>query len=176
MANIPSIPTLRAFEAAARYGSFSRAAEELGLTHGAISHRIREFEERLGERLFMRRGNRMEPTAAAGRYLASTRKALGLLAATFGTGVDASLKTIRIAVLPSFASHWLMPRLQQFQAQNSGIAVTLDARLEVVPLGRGHADVAIRQGNGDWPGTRTERLVSESLFRSAHHPTPEKCK
>lgn len=164
MAHIPSIATLRAFEAAARHRSFSRAGDELGLTHGAISHRIRELEEQVGERLFMRRGNTMEPTQAAGRYLASVRRALDLLAATFATGAGGAGKTLRIAVLPSFASHWLVPRLHRFQAEHPDIAVSLDARVEVVPLGRGHPDAAIRQGEGYWPGVHADRLVSEIAF------------
>jgi LysR family glycine cleavage system transcriptional activator len=164
MAHIPSLATLRAFEAAARHRSFSRAGDELGLTHGAISHRIRELEEQVGERLFTRRGNTMEPTQAAGRYLASVRKALDLLTATFGTGAGDTVRTLRIAVLPSFASHWLVPRLHRFQTEHPDIAVSLDARLDVMPLGRGHADAAIRQGDGSWPGVHAERLIGETAF------------
>lgn len=156
--------TLRAFEAAARHRSFSRAGDELGLTHGAISHRIRGLEEQVGEHLFVRRGNTMEPTQAAARYLASVRKALDLLAATFGTGAAGGVRTLRIAVLPSFASHWLVPRLHRFQAEHPDIVVSLDARLDIVPLGRGHADAAIRQGDGSWPGVYAERLVTEVAF------------
>ncbi len=164
MAHLPSLPTLRAFEAAARFRSFSRAGEELGLTHGAISHRIRELEERLGERLFVRRGNTMEPTEVAGRYLASVRQALALLNAAFGSASDGSVQTLRIAVLPSFASHWLVPRLSRFHAMHPNINISLEARLEVVQLGRGHADAAIRHGNGDWPGVQSNRLIGEAAF------------
>lgn len=164
MAHIPSIPTLRAFEAAARHRSFSRAADEMGLTHGAISHRIRELEERLGERLFVRRGNAMEPTPDSAKYLASIRQALDLLAATFDARSGTAPVTLRVAALPSFASHWLVPRLKFFHAAHPNIAVSLDARLEIVPLGRGHPDAAIRQGNGAWPGTRAELLVGETIF------------
>lgn len=156
--------TLRAFEAAARLRSFSRAGDALGVTHGAISHRIRQLEDQLGERLFVRRGNTMEPTQAAGRYLASVRPALELLGAAFGTGDASAPRTLRIAVLPSFASHWLIPRLQRFHALHPAIVVSLDARLEVVPLGPGGADAAIRHGHGDWAGTQARHLVGEIAF------------
>lgn len=165
MSHVPSLPTLRAFDAAARHRSFSRAGEELGLTHGAISHRIRELEEQLGERLFMRRGNAMEPTDAAGQYLAAVRQALDLLNATFNAGHGSTRRrTLRISALPSFASHWLVARLPHFEAEQPQIAVAIDARLEVVPLGRGHADAAIRHGKGNWPGVHAQWLAGEIIF------------
>ena len=160
----PSIQTLRALDAAARLRSFSRAAAELGVTHGAISHRIREIEERLGEPLFERRGNSMEPTAAARRVLPAVRKALDLITSVFPPPLAAGPQVIRVGVLPSFAANWLVPRLDDFHTLHPHVAVELDARLEVSPIGPGGLDAAIRYGSGGWPGLLVERLVSETLF------------
>lgn len=159
----PSIQTLQALEAAARLRSFSRAAQELGVTHGAISHRIRELEERLGTRLFERQGNSMEPTAAARRLLPVVRQSLQLIGSIFPAPA-AARQVLRIGVLPSFAAHWLVPRLHAFHAAHPDVAIALDARLEVSPVGPGGVDAAIRYGAGHWPGLLAERLLEDRLF------------
>ncbi len=160
----PSIQTLRALETAARLQSFSRAAEELGVTHGAISHRIREIEERLGARMFVRRGNAMEPTAEARQVLPVVRQALGLIASIFPPPPAAGEQVLRVGVLPSFASNWLVPRLVEFQTLHPEIAIALDARVEVSHVGSGGLDAAIRYGAGAWPGLVSERLVGDMVF------------
>lgn len=159
----PSIQTLRALEAAARHGSFSRAAEELGITHGAISHRVREIEERLGTRMFDRRGNAMVPTAAARQMLPVVRQALDLIGSLFPPPV-ADRQLLRIGVLPSFAANWLVQRLDEFHDRHPHIAVSLDARLEVSVIGPGGVDAAIRHGHGDWPGLASDYLLQDWLF------------
>lgn len=134
------------------------------MTHGAISHRIREIEERLGERLFERRGNGMEPTAAARRILPAIRQSLELIETAFPAAAPSGQKVIRIGVLPSFAANWLVPRLNDFHAMHPEIGIELDARQEVSPIGPGGLDAAIRYGSGSWPGLVAERLVAETLF------------
>src|ERR687890_687990 len=104
MNHLPSLQTLRAFEAAYRSQSYSRAAEELGLTHGAISHRIRELEQRLGTSLFRRTGGLMVPTAKARELLTQVRPALLILEQAFGTRPDLQQKTLVLSVLPAFAT------------------------------------------------------------------------
>jgi len=160
----PSLQTLRAFEVAARLHSFSRAAEELGLTHGAISHRIREIEERLGTTMFERRGNSMEPTAAAMKLLPVIRQSLALIDSVFPAPASANRQTIRIGLLPSFAANWLVPRLDAFHAEHPSISIALDARLEVSKIGPRGVDAAIRYGMGRWQGVTAERLIAETLF------------
>lgn len=160
----PSIQTLRAFEAAARYNSFSRAAEELGITHGAVSHRIRELEERIGTSMFERRGNSMEPTAAARQMLPVIRQSLELIASVFPAPAQVGQQVLRIGLLPSFAAHWLVPRLHGFHAAHPDIAITLDARLEMSKVGPGGVDAAIRCGSGRWPGMSAEKLMGDTLF------------
>lgn len=160
---IPSLQTLRALEAAARLGSYTRAAAELGLTHGAISHRLRALEETLGHPLFTREGNGMRPTPEALRLLVPVREALGLLALAFPPA-RAAQAILRVSLLPSFASRWLTPRLGAFRAAHPDIDVRIDARLELAEIGPGGVDCAIRYGKGGWPGVRAERLAGEVLF------------
>ncbi len=160
---IPSLQTLRALEAAARLGSYTKAAAQLGLTHGAVSHRLRALEETLGHALFTRQGNGMHPTPDALRLLVPVRQALGLLAAAFPDPPVRS-QVLRISLLPSMASRWLIPRVGQFRADNPGIDLRIDARLELEPLAAGGVDCAIRYGSGDWPEADVMKLDDEVLF------------
>lgn len=161
--HIPSLQTLRALEAAARLGSYTRAAAELGLTHGAISHRLRALEESLGYPLFTREGNGMRPTPEALRLLVPVRQALDLLTSAF-PGPAIRSQVLRISLLPSMASRWLIPRVGQFRADNPDIDLRIDARLELAPLGAGGVDCAIRYGRGDWPDADVTKLGDELLF------------
>lgn len=119
----PSLQASRALDAAERFRSYSRAATELGVTHGAISYRIRELEERLGEQLFVRRGNSMEPTSAARRILPAIRQSLGLIVSAFPPPAPTGQQIIRVGVLPSFAAKWLVPRLGNFHMRHPDISV-----------------------------------------------------
>ena len=159
----PSLQTLRALDAAARLGSYTHAARELGLTHGAVSHRLRALEAELGYVLFVRDGNGMRPTAEAFRLLVPIRQALALLGSAFPPKIT-SVYVLRVGLLPSFASRWLMPRVGAFRLANPDIDLRLDARLEIALLGPGGVDCAIRYGSAGWPGVRAERLAGENLF------------
>lgn len=162
---IPSLQTLRAFEAAARLESYSQAARELGLTHGAISHRIRELEAETGVKLFKRQGLHMVPTLQARALVEPVREALGILGKAFAKQPQQPVRhKIMVSVLPSFASRWLVPRLRAFRALRPDIDVQLDARLDVARVGEGGIDAAIRYGRGGWPGVRAERLAGELVF------------
>ena len=160
---IPSLQTLRAFDAAGRHQSYSRAGEELGLTHSAVSHRIRDLEQLTGARLFARDGNRMVPTAEGRRLLAQVRNALGLLETIFRETRGRAPRRITISVFPAFASCWLVPRLGQFRSAHPDVDLALDLSSGVVALGDG-VDAAIRYGAGAWPGTDSRKLADERLF------------
>ena len=161
--HIPSLQTLRAFEAAGRHQSYSKAGEELGLTHSAISHRIRDLENLTGSRLFARVGNRMVPTSEGARLLRQVRNALGLLESIFRETRSRASRRITISVFPAFASGWLVPRLGAFRAEHPEIDLALSLSSEVVKLGRG-VDAAIRYGAGSWPETDSRLLAGEILI------------
>lgn len=163
MAPLPSIQTLRAFEAAGRHQSYSRAAEELGLTHGAISHRIRALETRAGQRLFERRGNRMVPTAEGHRLLAHVRHALALLGSAFSPAAPAA-ERLTISLLPSVAARWLRPRLADFHAAEPKLKLELRTEVELADFRGSGVDGAIRFGPGGWPGVQATRIAGELLF------------
>lgn len=160
---IPSLQSLRALEAAVRLESYSAAARELGLTHSAISHRLRELEARLGTRLFERRGQRMIPSTRARAIAEPVARALALLAETF-PDERPTRQPLRVSVLPSFAHRWLVPRLAGFRAAHPEIELHLDARLELAMPGTGGIDAGLRYGRGNWPGLIATRLTGEWLF------------
>ena len=162
---LPSLNGLRAFEAAARHQSFTRAAEELSVTQTAVSHRIRTLEERLGLKLFDRRGPALRLTNAANNYLPSVRSAFDeLYDATerlMGRDGDA---TLTVSTLTTFAAKWLVPRLGGFQDLHPEISVRITTSMASVDFDRDDVDVAIRYGRGDWPGLRVDRLIREDIF------------
>lgn len=160
---IPSLTTLRALEAAVRLQSYSAAARELGLTHSAISHRIRDLEARLGVALFERAGQRMVPSTRARALADPVARALALLGAAFPPEAPARQR-LRLSVLPSFAHLWLVPRLAAFRAAHPGIDLQLEARLELSVPGEGGIDAGLRYGAGVWPGLVAVRLAGERLF------------
>jgi len=159
---IPSLQTLRAFDAAGRHQSYSRAGEELGLTHSAVSHRIRELESVVGARLFERQGNRMMPTTDGKRLLGQVRNALGLLESIFDSSPAPSKLTVKISVFPAL-SRWLVPRLGALRALYPELDLRIDLSPGIVELGKG-IDAAIRYGVGPWPSTDAALLAGEILF------------
>lgn len=163
LVTIPSLQSLRALEAAVRLESYSAAARELGLTHSAISHRIRELEARLGTRLFERQGQRMIPSTRARALADPVAQALTLLADTFPPPRPAR-QSLRLSVLPSFAHRWLVPRLSAFRAAHPEIDLHLDARLELAVPGQRGIDAGLRYGAGDWSGLAATLLATERLF------------
>lgn len=156
--------TLRAFEAAGRLRSYSRAADELGVTHGAISHRIRELEMRLGRRLFERRGNVMDLTSAGQELLASVRHGLRLLERAFETKLPAAPSSLVVSVLPVLASCWLVARLSDFRARHPEVEIELRVAIELADFVRDGIDVAVRYGPGAWANVQSRKLTDETLF------------
>ncbi|NGY05120.1 transcriptional regulator GcvA [Solimonas terrae] len=161
---LPPLASLQAFEAAMRHRSYTRAARELALTHGAISHHIATLEERLGVRLFEREGRQMMPTEHGRILVVKVRQALGLLERSFAHATPTEHRTLNLSVLPSLASRWLVPRLGGFNARHPQIDLCLDVRAELADLAAGDADAAIRFGAGGWPDVQQVRLMGDELF------------
>jgi LysR family glycine cleavage system transcriptional activator len=161
---LPSILTLQAFEAAARHGSYSRAASELNVTHGAISHRIRELEHRLNIRLFQRVGRNMQPTRAAETLLAQVRQVLGMLQLTFPDKSRRSTDKLVVGVHPAFATRWLIRRLDSFVAAEPKLAVEIRTTADLGDFLAPGIDMAVRYGAGIWPNAVSVRLCGEVLF------------
>src|SRR5262245_18126453 len=163
--HLPPLSALRAFEAAARHMSFSRAADELHVTPAAISHQIHALEEDLGIKLFHRMSRSIELTASARILLpglseafAGIQSSVGRLRAHNDTG------TLTVTASPSFAAKWLVLRLHRFQEQCPQIDVRISATDEVVDLSKGDFDIAIRYGTGKYPGLDVERLLRNEVF------------
>jgi LysR family glycine cleavage system transcriptional activator len=161
---LPPLNALRAFEAAARHLSFTRAADELHVTQTAISHQIRGLEERLGVRLFRRLPRGLLLTEEAQRYLPPVRDAFDrIAAATEQLGAGSSGGRLTVSVLPSFAAKWLVPRLGRFRVAHPDLDLRISASSQLVDFARDDVDVAIRMGRGRYPGLRVDRLFGESM-------------
>jgi LysR family glycine cleavage system transcriptional activator len=162
---LPPLNALRAFEAAARHRSFTRAAEELNVTQTAVSHQIKTLESRLGLKLFDRHGPAIALTEAAKAYLPSVRSAFDELydATEYLVGPN-SENTLTVNTLTTFASKWLVPRLGGFQDRHPEISVRITTSTAIVDFERDDVDVAIRYGRGVWPGLRADHLMREDLF------------
>jgi LysR family glycine cleavage system transcriptional activator len=142
---------LRVFEAVARHGSFSRAADELGMTQTAVSYQIRLLEEHIGEQLFLRQPRRIVNTETAERMLPSVSKGFEHLGDAMLAAARASGETLEIHSSPTFASHWLARNLGSFQLAWPGIAVRLLRVSKITDFNRDPADISIRWGVGPWP-------------------------
>lgn len=158
-ARLPNFSALRAFEAAARHENFSRAAEELHLTHGAISHQVRALERELGLALFERHGKQVRITPQGAQYARQLAKAFADMAAA-----SAALRRrpvhqrLTIAAIPVFAARWLTPRLGGFIERHPAINVVLQTGEQWLADG---VDVAIRRADGAYPGWLVEPLRVE---------------
>jgi DNA-binding transcriptional LysR family regulator len=158
MRRLPPLKTLPAFEIAADRLSLSAAAEELHLTHGAISRQIKALEQHLGVQLFRRFNRRIELTPAGAALLPAVRQAMQLLEASAS---DVAAQTRRgplvVSCLATFMMRWLIPRLYAFSAAHPGIEVRLSASHAPVDFAAGGMDLAIRLGKPPWPREVTAR-------------------
>jgi len=156
---------LRAFEAAGRLLSFTRAAQELNVTQTAISHQIRRLEEELGFRLFDRRNRALALTRDAQAYLPAVRSAFeDLQLATDRLRRPDKARVLTVSTLVSLAATWLLPRLASFQERSPDVDVRITTSTNLVDFQREDVDVAVRYGRGQWPGLRSDWLMAEDLF------------
>ncbi|MHA6894194.1 transcriptional regulator GcvA [Ralstonia pseudosolanacearum] len=162
---LPPLGALRVFEAAARYESFSRAAIELFVTHGAVSHQMRTLEEDLGVPLFERRGKRVTLTHAGRAYADRVRDALDQIAqATHQLRAGNRDNRLTISTMPSFAARWLTPHIGTFIERHPELEVELFSSPVLVDFAREEVDVALRMGSGNYPGLYVETLLDDVFF------------
>jgi LysR family transcriptional regulator, glycine cleavage system transcriptional activator len=162
---LPPLNALRAFEAAARHLNFSRAADELSVTPGAVSQQIQNLEDYVGAALFKRTPKGLLLTDAAQTALPALREAFDRLAeaaSLLTAAVDG--RRLTLTAPPSFATKWLVPRLGAFEQAHPQVDVWLSAAIELVDLAAGEVDVAIRYGAGRYPGMEVKRLFSEAVI------------
>jgi len=162
---LPSLNGLRAFEAAARHLSFTRAADELHVTQTAISHQIRRLEEQIGIPLFVRRNRALELTREAQDYLPAVRTAFDdLRRATARLRRPDREGILTVSTTASLAAKWLVTRVAAFQDANPGIEVRITTSAQLVDFRRDDVDMAVRYGRGSWPGLRAHWLMAEDIF------------
>lgn len=162
---LPSLNGLKAFEAAARHESFTRAAEELCVTQGAVSHQVKALEAQLGLKLFNRERQRLAITEAGRNYLEVVRDALDRIAA----GTERLLQrqsagVLTVSTSPNFAAKWLVHRLARFAEAHPGVDLRITASLHHIDFAREDIDIAVRHGDGYWPGLHLTRLCAEELL------------
>ncbi|WP_191486804.1 LysR substrate-binding domain-containing protein [Pseudomonas sp. FEN] len=167
---IPSNTALMAFEAAARHGSFARAADELSLTEGAISRQIGRLEAFLDVMLFERVGNRVRLLPNGERYAAQVRESLDRLErdSRYLMGQPSDGASLDIATVPTFAMRWLIPRLPLFRHKRPNISVHLTERTEPFVLAGSGFDAAIHFEHPAWTGMRPHPLMNEVLVPVCH--------
>ncbi|MEH6360758.1 MAG: transcriptional regulator GcvA [Amylibacter sp.] len=162
---LPSLNGLKSFEAAARHESFTRAAVELCVTQGAVSHQVKTLEDELGVRLFRREPQRLVLSEAGREYLIVIRDALDRIA----LGTEHLLQqqdtgVLTVSTSPNFASKWLVHRLGRFATAHPSIDLRVSANLDHIDFAREDIDVAIRHSDGNLPGLDVTKLCSEELF------------
>jgi LysR family glycine cleavage system transcriptional activator len=161
---LPPLSTLRAFEAVARRLSFSRAAEDLHVTPGAVSQQIRLLEELLGESLFVRTKRSVTMTEVGMQMLPDVQLGLETLSRAISSKTPSTAgKALTISVAPSFASKWLLPRLADFSDRYPDIDLRISATVALVDFKRDKVDLAIRLGRGSYPDLHAELLFGETL-------------
>jgi LysR family glycine cleavage system transcriptional activator len=165
MRRLPSLNALRAFEAAARHRSFTLAAEELSVSHAAISRHVRGLEEALGLRLFRRDGRGVVPTEDGGHLADAAGEAFARIEAVVAelTG-EPERGLLRLSVEPAFANRWLVPRLAAFQALHPLVEISIDPTTALADMRHDPIDLGIRYGRGGWSGVIAEELIAVKAY------------
>jgi len=158
--SLPPLSAIRCFEAAARHQSFTRAAQELGMTQAAVSYQIKLLEARVGGPLFKRGARGVTLTETGQRLAPAISDAFARLRAVFEEVVEAGGRTLRINTIATIASNWLVPRLGSFQRAHPDISVRLDIASHLIDFDRDEADLAIRSGKGEWFGLAAHWLLA----------------
>ena len=158
---IPSLAALRAFESAARAGSFSQAARELNVTHAAIAQHVRAIEAELGTSLLVRQGRGVALTDAGARLADALSDGFGqIVSGVKAVRSDTETRPLAVTVTHNFAERWLMPRISRFWADNPDIALSIVPSNKLIDLRRDSYDLGVRYGDGQWPGLEATHLVA----------------
>ena len=160
---LPSLAAIRAFEAAARLGSFMRASRELGTSSASVSYHIRRLETDMGLQLFVRLPHSVKLTEAGSMIAGEASRAFDALRATFCRASQIDEGRLSLTVLPTFGTTWLAPKLGLFRNRHPEFHVALSVSSEPEDLSGGRFDAAVRNGDGNWPGLRTTQLFP-SIF------------
>ena len=162
---LPPLNALRAFEAAARHLSFTKAAEELFVTQAAVSHQIKTLEEWLGLKLFRRLNRRLLLTEEGQAYMGPVRDALSsIIAATDSLRASENEGLLTVSAMTSFAATWLLPRIPKFGRKFPDIDIRVDVREDITDFARDGVDVALRYGGGSYPGMDSVWFLAEEAF------------
>ena len=160
---MPSLLSIGAFEAAARHGSFVKAAAELGTSAASVSYHIRQLEKQIGARLFHRLAQHVELTDAGLAAAESTIEGFGLLRSSFTRAAEVDRTSLKVTALPTFGTSWLIPRLGQLKPMLPDVRVEVDLSPEARDLVSDGFDIAIRNGHGHWRGLQST-LLFPSIF------------
>jgi LysR family glycine cleavage system transcriptional activator len=163
---LPSLNAIRAFEAAARLQSFSRAAEALSVTQSAVSRQIQKLEAELGQRLFVRNGPRLALTDVGREYYAVVQQGLGVIKrGTERLFRHGAAPVLTISATPSLIASWLVARVADYERQHAGASLHLNSSTALVDFALStQIDVAIRFGAGHWPNVAADLLVPDVIF------------
>ncbi len=162
---IPPLNALRAFEAVARHLSFTAAADELGVTQGAVSQQVKKLEAHLGLLMFRRVHQGLLLTDAGQTYLPVVRDAFdGLALGTRNMQSRERSGVLTVSVSPGFATKWLVPRSHRFYERHPEIDLRISTALEHINFARGDVDLAVRHGDGTWPELDVVCLMAENVF------------
>lgn len=158
LAQLPPLQAIRVFEAVARHLSFTKAAEELGMTQAAASYQIKLLEERIGSPLFLRQPRQIVLTEPGQRLAPAVSEAFSLISSAYSAARGGADGVLCVSTLLTFASNWLAQHLGSFQLSHPSLAVRVDTSNRVIDFAREDMDIAIRSGSGKWPGVETHLL------------------
>lgn len=161
---LPPLTALRSFVVAARYQNFSRAGDELHITHSAISHQMKALERELGVALFRRKSRGVELTEPGRLLAAALQDAFQRIAQGVDDVRGRRQRALTVSVLPAFATHWLIPRLADFERRHPDIEINIRASPLLTDFATEEVDLAVRYGGGKWAGVHAVPLADEEVF------------
>ncbi len=164
MLNRVHLNGLRAVETVARLGSLAAAAGELNVSVSAVSQQVKRTESQLGQALFERTPGGLVPTEFGTVFTARLSAGFRELAQAVALADEASECTLVVSVAPAFASKWLLPRLSRHFVRHPNVLLRIDASVRIADLDHSDIDIAIRLGDGKWPGGRAELLLAQEVF------------